>query len=530
MPDKEPKRLPLAVSPENRDETTNRDAKLINGYVEQVGENAFWVYKRPGLGVYSTVTAAQGLGVYNWLGDIYAIWGNKLYKNGVAVAGTVDTTGGVYTLDACLGATPKLFLHNGVGAYCYDSTNGLVAIPASVFISATGRTSSGSAVITEMSSITGLVVGQYVTGSGIPAGAKILTIDSSTQITLDQKATASKAGVELSFSNKGIVEARVKGAPYLDGTTYVMNASANIYGSGINDQTSWDPLNMLVAQIEPDAGVRLAKQLVYVIAFKQWSVEVFYDAGNATGSPLGPVQGAKVNVGCKHQDSVRELDGTLFWISQARNGGVSVMAMEGLKASQVSTPAIERLLQQADYSTVYSWAAKVAGHKYYAVTLPASKLTLVYDVISRRWYQWTDANGNYLPIVSSTFSADQQPLLQHASNGKIYKLEMTNTTDDGELITMDLYLPNYDGGTRLTKYLHSMDIVADQTNGSLLQIRKSDDDYQTWSNFRTVDLGNARPRLTQGGSFRRRAYHFRHACNTPLRITSVEIQVELGTL
>ncbi len=459
MPDKPPQRLPLAVSPENRDETTNRDAKIINGYLEQVSKEDIMIYKRPGLATYSTATAGAGCGIYNWLGNIYTIWGATLYKDNVAVSGTVDTTGGVYTFSQCLGATPKLFFQNGVKAYTYDAGAGLVNVSD----------------------------GDY------PAAAQ-------------------------------------KGSAYLDGTTYVMTGKASIQGSALNDPTSWDPANVLIAQIEPDGGIFLAKQLVYVIAFKQWSVEVFYDAGNAAGSPLAPVQGAKVSVGCKHQDTVRELEGTLFWLSQSRGGSIGVMEMDGLKAKTISTPAIERLLQQADFTTVYSWVTKVAGHKLYVVTLTASNLTLAYDVTSQRWYQWTDSGGNYFPIISSTISSAQQPLLQHATNGLVYKMEITNYTDQGALITFDLYTPNYDGGTRMGKYMHSMDVVADQTTGSTLQIRKSDDDYQTWSNFRTVDLGSKRPRLTGCGTFRRRAYHLRHACNTPFRISAIEPQLDICTL
>ena len=82
----------------------------------------------------------------------------------------------------------------------------------------------------------------------------------------------------------------------------------------------------------------------------------------------------------------------------------------------------------------------------------------------------------------------------------------------------------------MLKYLHSMDFVADQTAGSTLMVRKTDDDYQTWSNPRMVDLGTHRPRLISNGSFRRRAYHFRHACNTALRIKAVELQLDIGTL
>lgn len=459
MADQQPIRLPMMLAPENRDETTGKDARLVNGYIEQVSKEELWLYKRPGMYEYSSSGTAAGRGVYNWRGNIYAIWGSTMYKDGVSLSGTLDTTGGVYTFSECLGATPKLVFQNGVKAYTYDSGSGIVQITDGDYPSST-----------------------------------------------------------------------VKGQAYLDGTTYVMNSAANIYGSDINDPQNWDPLNKLVAQIEPDGGVAVAKQLVYVIAFKQWSVEVFYDAANSTGSPLGTVQGAKVNVGCRHQDSVRELEGTLFWVAEARGGSLSVWMMENLKAQQVSTPAIERLLQQADFTTVYSWTARSAGHKFYVLTLVASNLTLVFDATSRRWYQWTDVDGNYLPIVSATFNTTQQPLLQHASNGKVYRFDLAYANDDGSLITVDLYTPNFDGGTRKVKYLHSMDFVADQTAGSVLQVRCTDDDYQTYSNFRTVDLSLKRPRLTQCGSFRRRAYHLRHACNTPLRVQAVEMQVDPGEL
>jgi hypothetical protein len=71
---------------------------------------------------------------------------------------------------------------------------------------------------------------------------------------------------------------------------------------------------------------------------------------------------------------------------------------------------------------------------------------------------------------------------------------------------------------------------ADQTDGSVLYVRASEDDYQTWSNFRKVDLSKKRPILTGLGTFYRRAYHFRHYCNTKFRIRSVDLQMDIGTL
>ena len=54
----------------------------------------------------------------------------------------------------------------------------------------TGDPTSGSAIITGLSSTSDLYPGMPVSGTGIPAGATIATIDSSSSITLSTSATA----------------------------------------------------------------------------------------------------------------------------------------------------------------------------------------------------------------------------------------------------------------------------------------------------------------------------------------------------
>ena len=126
----EVQRLPLTVKPSNRNETTDRDAKIVNGYVEQVGQQDFEVYKRPGLSVYDAGHgAATGLGMYVWNGDLYTVFGTTLYKNGSSL-GTVNGSA-IYSFTSCLGETPSLVMQNGAAAYYYNTTAGLVNIPMS---------------------------------------------------------------------------------------------------------------------------------------------------------------------------------------------------------------------------------------------------------------------------------------------------------------------------------------------------------------------------------------------------------------
>jgi hypothetical protein len=567
-----PTRLPLVVQPENRDETTDRDAKLLNAYTEQSesSKDQLWVFKRPGLGQTGSTLTGNGYGVYNWQGDIYAIFGSTIYKNGSPLTGVLDVTGGVYRFSQSLGTVPRLQFGNGVKSYNYDDIFGVVEITQLAVVAAvdmiagitytvltsgttnftlTGAGGSGVGTTFVATNLGTTLAGFFVVGltytivsvgttnwTSIGATANAVSIvfvatgiGSGTGV-----ATATQNGTGTVTTVSNFPANPVKGWAYLDGTTYVMDRTASIRGCAtLNDTTDWsDVLNRVSAQIEADNGVALTKQLVYTVALGQWSTEVFYDAANPSGSPLSPVSGAKISYGCWSADSVQEMDGILFWIATNRSAAPQVLMVENLKPSVVSTNAIERLLGEADNGQVFSFAIKYEGHRFYGFTLVAKNLTMVYDMKDKTWAQWTDANGNYWPIVSTTYSDTLGRILQHQSNGKLYLFDAAYTNDDGAVFPVDIYTPNFDGGVRRRKTLSMMEFIADQIPGGVLQVRHNDWDYdpKRWSTFRKVDLNVRKPKLSNEGTFTQRAYHLRYQCDTRLRIRAVEMQMDIGTL
>ncbi len=510
-------RLPLVIEPDNRDTTTNKDAHLVNAYMETIKtltRQEVQIYKRPGTLFSSQPSGgtAAGQGMYNWLGNIYAIFGGTLYKNGVS-KGSVDTTNGVYRFSSNLGATPKLQLGNGVKAYNYDDANGLVQIASTGTVVNAGSFLVGSTYIIAV------------------VGTTDFTIIGAASNTVGISFTATGAGAGSGNATvSGFPAAFVKGWAFLDQTTYVMDSAANIDGSGLNDTVNWTPTNTLQAQIEPDGGVALAKQLVNAIALKQWTTEVFYDAGNALGSPLGRIPGAKANFGCLSADSVQDMSGVLVWLATTRSREVSVVMMDNLKVQVVSTKPVARLLSTIDVTTIFSWQLAIGQHQFYGLTSKVGNLTLVFDMTERMWSQWTDSNGNYFPMVAAAVDASGNHLFQHETNGKIYTTLQSMTNDDGVAITTDIYTPNYDGGTRLENTLYQIEFIGDQVAGSTIWVRWSDDDYKTWNGFKPVDMSLKHPIISDCGSFYVRAHHFRHYSNTTLRLQAVELQQGVGTL
>ncbi len=323
----------------------------------------------------------------------------------------------------------------------------------------------------------------------------------------------------------------VFGSVYIDGTTYVMTPAGQIVGSAINDATSWDALNSIVVQIDGGKGVAIAKQQNYLVAFKTTSVEVFYNAQNAAGSPLGRVEAAKLSVGLTEPYSVASIDGSLFWIAASTTGAFKIMRMTGLKADVVSTAAVERLLTFSTISDAIGTGLTVGGHTYYLLHL--STLSLAYDLEEKVWCIWTSrqsAGANRLEVETCFADDLGRVLFQSQFSGGLVECSMSYYTDERTPIRFDLYTPNFDGGTRYRKMVNQMELSADQTVGSVLRCRFSDDDYRTWSDFRAFDLGLERPILQDWGTFRRRAHHFRHEQDLPLRLRYVDLHADLGTL
>jgi hypothetical protein len=399
----------------------------------------------------------------------------------------------------------------------------------------------------------------------------------------------------------------VPGVAYLDGVFYVMDAKGIIYGSDFNDPTSWNALNFIAAQAEADNGVVIARQLNYVMAFKQWSTEVFYDAANPTGSALGRVQNALFEVGCAAAGSIAYSDNTIFFMASSRQKGRSIMKLEGYSPQPISTGFIDKILDADDLATVYAFVVKSRGHMFYVLTLKTTGITLVYDAKTGDWHRWTSlaaqatqsvtsltvqadgltviaqtvtahgyadgdpvnilgatvvtaANGqfnstaltnltfsyqlpsaqtvgavagtitaqgyteSYFPGVFYTYTANADLLLDETS-GLVYIFDPTLNRDNGNPINVKVRTMIEDFGTSKQKIYGPLTIVGDRVTTTLLS-RHTNDDYQTYSPYRPVNLGINAPQLNRLGKSRRRAHEFRHTDNTPLRLLAAELEVQ----
>lgn len=352
------------------------------------------------------------------------------------------------------------------------------------------------------------------------------------------------------------------GLAYLDTVVYVMDQSGNIWGSNPGDITTWIATTVIEAGGRADIPVYLAQQLEYIVAFKSTSFRCFYDSGasantSGVGSNLSWVEGADGNFGCANGGTVQLIDQTLLWLTNNDKNTAQIARMDGLQVQIVSTPQVERLLQTikmgsmsaAPNSTaniLYSNGIKRGGHRFYSLTVPpaattAQAFTLVYDLDQQMWYIWMSDGLSYWSVVGTSgqannvFSGGIGPagvFSQDISSGALYvtDIDQVYPTDSGIPAQVDIYTPSADMGTRRKKQLNAMYFTNDQVSGSSMLVRKSDNDFRSWSPFRKVSLGVKQPSLTRCGSFRKRSLNLRHHAAAPFRIKAADIQVDIGTL
>lgn len=315
----------------------------------------------------------------------------------------------------------------------------------------------------------------------------------------------------------------VFGIAELDGVLYVMDNNGKIFGSAINDGTTWLALDFVQADGSFGQGAAIHKHLQYVCAFYTQGLVLYYDANaapNGTGIALGQVSSAIWSTGSSPViDSLQELSDTTYWVAQTIEFRRSVQTLQGLQLVQISTPYIEKILNLSTLIGAFSVAISPVGHQFYVVCLPDLNISLAYDASSQQWAVWTSTVASIQQYYAMRFAFNNgvQQLAQDITTGLPVVIDSNTFVDVTGNIQVTCVTPNHDWGTMNWKRFGYMNQFADTVN-STVSVSFSDNDYQTFSVPRTIDLSTVRKQLRNCGSSRRRAWMIQHTGNTPLKL------------
>lgn len=295
--------------------------------------------------------------------------------------------------------------------------------------------------------------------------------------------------------------------------------SIDMYNSWINNVFSWNPLDFISAESFSDPIRGLARQNNYIVLFGDISTEMLYNNNTETGSPFIRNESFLLQHGIRFPYSIMQEEKFCMWVGKSDAGQSAVWQLDGFSAKEVSTEFIERILNaETDTDNVYGYSVRVDGHFFYILNLPTINKTLVYDIDLNLWHEWSYDNSAFPYNFKTT--KDLKVLLLHKDNGRIYELTPTQYTDAGVNIDVSAITSKIDFGSDKRKFYHKIEVVGDLVP-STLDVSWTDDDYQTWSNVKTLDLSE-RPYFMRGGVSRRRAFKLNHSDNTPLRLEFLE--------
>lgn len=199
----------------------------------------------------------------------------------------------------------------------------------------------------------------------------------------------------------------VPGVCFLDGAFYVMTPQGKIFGSALEDPTTWTSLNSITAEGGSGIPIALHRHLNFILAFTDQTTQAFYDANNpAPGSPLSPSGNMLFEVGCASAYSIASIDDVTIFISKTKQRGRAVHMISGMSLNKISTEAIDKILNLDNLSTVYSYGIRTNGHDLYILTLANTNKTIVYDLITQQWHTWTSTGLSTSQTVGSLVFAN----------------------------------------------------------------------------------------------------------------------------
>ena len=497
----------------------------VHGYTYNPATDAFLQIKDDGVTGTTVVTGGS-----NYTNPIVTF--SAPSGGGVTATGTVQSTGGVVT-----GITITLA---GSGYTLSDTLVATISDTAGTAWTASTTVMAGDVIVAAPNVYAVTVTG--VTGSSAPTFTSGSAADGSATLQWLSATDAGGAGAYATAELNGFPTGQlVAGAPYLDTYTVIGSPNGEIYTSNPDDPTVWNALNYITAESDPDNQVGLCKHLNYILSFGQYSVEFFYDAGNYPGSPLSVASSYKIELGCANGNSIVSIENVVFFVGTSQDLGPSVYAISGTSPSKISTPFIDRIIQNSTLTDVRAYPLRINGHTFYILTLADLNVTIVYDANEKVWTQWTMwAEGDVDSGVPGIYAEQYFRPSFYAGNGSIYYVL---DDDNGKLYTVsdhvynDAGAPIYyrsvtdllDSGTTKRKFYQRVEIVGDKQS-AVMNIRHTDDDYKSWSPYRTVNLAAQRPQIYQTGQARRRAWEFLCTDNTPLRLLAAEVDFSIGEL
>lgn len=327
--------------------------------------------------------------------------------------------------------------------------------------------------------------------------------------------------------------------PYLvvmDG--YVFLAKNNtLYNSVVDTFDSWNPSDFLDAEMSADNIIALAKNVNYIVAFGQQSLEVFWNAANETGSPLSRNTSGYKSVG--FVSNLCRIGDDLFFVGQEHNKNIAVYRLKEFQMQKISDEVVERFLQNKTATPLTDSQVKinnfgktfsVDGHTFYCVT--TQNATWMYELEDKLWCEWRDSTDAPLAL-EATFNVYNGGMYACISGSNfISYFNPSIYQDNGVNFTCTYTTQELMFGSPNKKVCNRAALRCDRhlgTGSSLATIAWSDDDWSLGTtSSQTVNVFSNTPFARRCGQFINRSFRITYTDNYPFRMKELSLELNIG--
>ena len=312
-----------------------------------------------------------------------------------------------------------------------------------VTASFTGSTASGATNSILLTTST-LYLGQTIQGTSVPVDSVVIAINTPSggfnSYTLSSNTTvASETMYALDFTVLPSTDGAFSGATTVDVIdNYFVYSRPSSQQFGASDALSPISQQLSFASKDgaPDQLVALIVDHREVYLLGESSSEVWVDAG-LFPFPFQRIPGTSTQHGIAAQNSVSRVGNSFAYVSRNLRGQGQIMQMNGYVPQRISTHAVENTLVNQYINDAIAWTYQLEGHEVYVVSFPTINITWAFDATTGLWYKWlycTTANQYQRHRGNCSCVFQGMVLVGDYANGKIYELDSTNYTDDGNNI------------------------------------------------------------------------------------------------
>lgn len=302
----------------------------------------------------------------------------------------------------------------------------------------------------------------------------------------------------------------------IDGTVYAMaHDTQRIYNSNVGDPVTWTTANDFIdAEQVGDRLLGIAKYKNYLVAWGPKSTEFFYNAAVELGSPLRRQTQYSLNLGIipnsnYTRQAFTDTANGLFWIGASEGQGFGVFKLNNFVPVKVSTPFVERMIQNAveyaAYGQINVGLSSMAflGKDVVMLTLYSTfvsvtpdAINLVYDPVENLWYDWRFKDGASPLEIKEVISRKDDNIFAayNQTNYDLYYLTKapSDQADNTDPSTASITTETFDFGTQNYKLIKSVDLLGKYDDGSSFTLRYTgQSDAQSFTNAGSKSITTA---------------------------------------